>query len=269
MTWFAEGDRNTSFFHNHVNGKRKKLQLKSIQTCNGIWIEEQEELANAAVDFYQRQFTNEGDSTDFSLLDNVLTMVTLEQNLELSRFPTLEEVKVVVFELSVESSSGPDGFAGLFYQTCWEGFMKILVTCAKENDIFKTFHHYDMEFGVKQLVFSIDYGQSSGFFKSTRGVKQGDPLSPALIILPAEVLSRPLNKLFEDKSFVEFGMPKWFDPLNHRVYANDTIIFASPHPPSLSKIMVVLGSYERISGQMINKPKSSYYMHLKVANGLF
>ncbi|XP_075091901.1 uncharacterized protein LOC142172043 [Nicotiana tabacum] len=25
MNWFAEGDRNTSFFHNHVNGKRKKL----------------------------------------------------------------------------------------------------------------------------------------------------------------------------------------------------------------------------------------------------
>ena len=23
MTWFAEGDRNTSFFNNHVNGKRR------------------------------------------------------------------------------------------------------------------------------------------------------------------------------------------------------------------------------------------------------
>ncbi|XP_075091560.1 secreted RxLR effector protein 78-like [Nicotiana tabacum] len=48
--------------------------------------------------------------------------------------------------------------------------------------------------------------QSSRFFKSTRGVKQGDPLSPALFILSAEVLSRSLNKLFEDKSFVGFGM---------------------------------------------------------------
>ncbi|XP_070034369.1 uncharacterized protein [Nicotiana tomentosiformis] len=31
MTWFAEGYRNTNFFHNNVNGKRKKLQLKRIQ----------------------------------------------------------------------------------------------------------------------------------------------------------------------------------------------------------------------------------------------
>nr|XP_009597454.1 uncharacterized protein LOC104093421 [Nicotiana tomentosiformis] len=35
MTRFAEGDRNTTFFHNHVNGKRKKLQLKRIQNGDG------------------------------------------------------------------------------------------------------------------------------------------------------------------------------------------------------------------------------------------
>ncbi|XP_075109238.1 uncharacterized protein LOC142181027 [Nicotiana tabacum] len=83
-------------------------------------------------------------------------------------------------------------------------------------------------------------GQSSGFFKSTKGVK----------------------------SFMGFGMPKWSDPLNHLAYADDTIIFASAHPPSLSKIMVVLGNYEKISGQMINKDKSSYYMYSKIPNGL-
>ncbi|XP_070013359.1 uncharacterized protein [Nicotiana sylvestris] len=118
MTWFVEGDRNTNFFHNHVNGKRKKLQLKRIQNGDGNWLEEQEEMANAAVEFYQRQFTNEGDPTDFSMLDNVPSMVTLEQNLKLCRFPTLEEVKVEVFELSGDSASGPDGFIGLFYQEC-------------------------------------------------------------------------------------------------------------------------------------------------------
>ncbi|XP_070034325.1 uncharacterized protein [Nicotiana tomentosiformis] len=40
MNWFAEGDRNTSFFHNHVNGKRKKLQLKRIKSGSRVWIED-------------------------------------------------------------------------------------------------------------------------------------------------------------------------------------------------------------------------------------
>ncbi|XP_075095163.1 uncharacterized protein LOC142173465 [Nicotiana tabacum] len=83
MTWFAEGDRNT-------------------------------------MDFYKKQFTNEGDAFEFSLLNNVPSMVTMDQNLELRRFPTIEEVRTTIFELSGESASGPDGLTGLFYQTCWD-----------------------------------------------------------------------------------------------------------------------------------------------------
>lgn len=51
-------------------------------------------------------------------------------------------------------------------------------------------------------------GQAHGFFHSTIGVKQGNPLSPALFILSAEVLSRSLNKLFDNNLFKGYGMPK-------------------------------------------------------------
>nr|XP_016464530.1 PREDICTED: uncharacterized protein LOC107787463 [Nicotiana tabacum] len=93
MTWFAERDRNISFFHNHVNGKRNKLQLKRIKSGSGVWIEDQEQLATTAVDFYKKQFTNEGDIFDFSLINIVPLMVTMEQNLELNSLPTIEEVR--------------------------------------------------------------------------------------------------------------------------------------------------------------------------------
>jgi len=104
-------------------------------------------------------------------------------------------------------------------------------------------------------------GQSYGFFHSTRGVKQGDPLSPTLFILSAEVLSRALNSLFDDPQFVGYGMPKWSANLNHLAYAEDTIIFASSHDYSLGNIMVVLQDYEKQSGQKVNKEKSYFYLH--------
>ncbi|XP_059289054.1 uncharacterized protein LOC132042545 [Lycium ferocissimum] len=64
-----------------------------------------------------------------------------------------------------------------------------------------------------------------GFFHSTRGVKPGDPLSPAVFIIAAEVLSIALNSLFDQPGFVVYGMPKWSAKLNHLAYADDTSIF--------------------------------------------
>lgn len=104
-------------------------------------------------------------------------------------------------------------------------------------------------------------GKSHGLFHSTRGVKQGDPLSPTMFIMSSEVLSRTLNSLFEDNQFVGFGVPKWCSRLSHLAYVHDTIIFSSSDVYSLEKIMSTLQDYERQSGQKVNKDKSFNCIH--------
>uniref|UniRef100_A0A0V0IRF8 Putative ovule protein n=1 Tax=Solanum chacoense TaxID=4108 RepID=A0A0V0IRF8_SOLCH len=104
-------------------------------------------------------------------------------------------------------------------------------------------------------------GQPHGFFHSTRGVKQGDPLFPALFILSAEVLTRALNALFNNDQFIRYGMPKWSPNLKYLAYVDDTIIFSSTNEYSLKKIMSTLQKYEKQSGQKVNKEKSFYYLH--------
>ncbi|XP_070022541.1 uncharacterized protein [Nicotiana sylvestris] len=104
-------------------------------------------------------------------------------------------------------------------------------------------------------------GQAHGFFKSSRGVKQGDPVSPTLFILAAEALSRGLNALHTNLYFCGFGMPKWSPKINHLAYADDMIIFSSSDETSLMLIMQVLKAYEAASGQLVNKTKSAVYLH--------
>nr|XP_016450038.1 PREDICTED: uncharacterized protein LOC107774897 [Nicotiana tabacum] len=274
MFWFAEGDRNTRFFNNHVNGKRQKLQLKRIQNHDGNWIESQERMANVAVEFFQKQFTQEADHTRSELLNNVPSMVSCDQNIELCRIPTIEEVKAAVFALSDESSSGPDGFTGFVkWRSIFENILltqeivtvirlrgkpanvviKLDMAKAYDRVSWKYLMHVLRKIGFAECFINMIWnlisnnwysvlinGQASGFFHSTKGVKKGDPLSPSLFILSSEVLSISLNKLFEDMRFKGFGMPKWTDPLNHLAYADDTIIFSSADPYSFRKIVEVL-----------------------------
>lgn len=77
-------------------------------------------MADSAAKFFQQQFSQQEDPTNFDLLDNVPTKVSAERNLELCRTPTKEKVKKAVFALSAESSSGPDRFTGMFFQVSWD-----------------------------------------------------------------------------------------------------------------------------------------------------
>lgn len=74
----------------------------------------------------------------------------------------------------------------------------------------------------------------SGFFKSTLGVQQGDPLSPTLFLFVAEFLGRGIHHLFlEDESrfYVSVG-PK----VPYMAFADDTIIFMRCNENSLTAL---------------------------------
>lgn len=88
-------------------------------------------------------------------------------------------------------------------------------------------------------------GKKYRFFKSQRGVKHGDPISPSLFIIDAEALSS-----------MESNRPG----INHISYADDLIIFCSGKSPTLKLIVEGLKKYEQNSGQIINRDKSFFLM---------
>lgn len=102
-------------------------------------------------------------------------------------------------------------------------------------------------------------GKASGFFTARHGIKQGDPLSPALFILANEYLSRGLNHMFSSSPDLYFGSEKGVK-VSHLAYADDLILFTRGRTSGLKKIMDYLQHYENVSGQKINKSKSDIYL---------
>nr|XP_009785869.1 PREDICTED: uncharacterized protein LOC104234070 [Nicotiana sylvestris] len=187
----------------------------------------------------------------------------------------MEEVKAAVFGLNGDIISGPDGFTGQFYQASSEvvcddvlnmtSFVKgrsIVENILLTQEIVKDIR---LRGKPSNVVIKLDmakaYDIANGFFKSSRGVKQGDPLSPTLFILAAKVFGRALDALFDNIDFIGFDMPKWTQNINYFFYDNETVIFNSSHYGAVQLVMNVLEEYEAASGQKINKEKSSFYMH--------
>ncbi|XP_060182850.1 uncharacterized protein LOC132612777 [Lycium barbarum] len=104
-------------------------------------------------------------------------------------------------------------------------------------------------------------GTRFGFFHSSRGLKQGDPLSPTLFIIAAEVLSRGLNQLNINSNFNGFSMSKNGTQINHVCYADDLILFRSGERKSMRLLMKVLREYQEASGQEINREKTNLYTY--------
>lgn len=84
----------------------------------GCWLNQKDDIAEEAINFYQKQFIQERDSTDFSLLSHIPKMVTEEDDDLLGEIPGEAEVERAVFSLNKDSACGPDGLSGIFYRSC-------------------------------------------------------------------------------------------------------------------------------------------------------
>ncbi|XP_019266837.1 PREDICTED: uncharacterized protein LOC109244235 [Nicotiana attenuata] len=113
---------------------------------------------------------------------------------------------------------------------------------------------------MSNVWYSINInGTRHGFFKSSRGIKQGDPLSPSLFVLEAELLSGIMDNLF-NIGCIPYSVDKKSPRITHLCYADDTILFSSCDLFSFHFVMNELHEYEKISEQMVNKRKSSFYV---------
>lgn len=69
----------------------------------------------------------------------------------------------------------------------------------------------------------------------TRGLTQGDPISPLLFVLIMEYLSRDLTKMGQLPDFKHYPMCKKLN-MNHLIFADDLMIFCNEHDASVKRV---------------------------------
>ena len=102
-------------------------------------------------------------------------------------------------------------------------------------------------------------GEPKGKIVPSRGLKQGDPISPYLFLLCAEGLSAMLKKEARDGKIKGVAVSKGAPSISHLLFADDSIIFCRASMLECDRVMKVSEDYERVSGQKLNKEKTSLY----------
>ncbi|KAL0462352.1 UNVERIFIED_CONTAM: hypothetical protein Slati_0122800 [Sesamum latifolium] len=90
-------------------------------------------------------------------------------------------------------------------------------------------------------------GEHAEFFHSTRGLREGDPLSPALFVLAADYLSRGLDRLFAAHLSIYYQAPGRVR-VSHLAYADDMMIFNNICSQNMELLRDFLRAYQWVSG---------------------
>ena len=113
---------------------------------------------------------------------------------------------------------------------------------------------------VKSVSYSIIVnGEPKWVIHPTRGIHQGDPLSPFLFLLCTEGLNGLISQATHQGDIHGFSLSKCIPKLTHLSFANNSLLFCRPTFEECQKIMDMLGVYERCSGQQINKNKMTIF----------
>ncbi|KAK2368688.1 hypothetical protein QL285_081866 [Trifolium repens] len=137
----------------------------------------------------------------------------------------------------------------------WSFLLKVL-HCFGFNEVFCNWIHVILQSAF--LSISVN-GRAEGYFNCSRGVRQGDPLSPLLFCLAEDVLSRGISILVNSGVLDQIKGTRHFKVPSHTFYADDLMVFCKGKLSGLKELKKLFNNYALQSGQVISTAKSTIY----------
>ncbi|CAL2227339.1 unnamed protein product [Prunus armeniaca] len=113
---------------------------------------------------------------------------------------------------------------------------------------------------VMRCLSSVEFavivnGKVGSYFNLTRGLRQGDPLSPYLFLIISYVLSSMINQAVTHGFIQGMKFGRGGPALSHLFFADDSLMFLKATENNCQVIVRILDSYCTASGQLVNFEK--------------
>ena len=122
---------------------------------------------------------------------------------------------------------------------------------------------------IQSVTYSILVNsEPKGRIIPTRGIRQGDPLSPYLFLLCSEGLNGLIQHAVDGGQIEGFSLCRSGPKISHLFFANDSLLFCQARVGDVGSIQALLNLYEKASVQKINSAKTTLFSSKNVSDSI-